>query len=66
MIESLVGSLLMGWETLFGILPTSCGKKKLQALGIEPELHLVATDCGIAKRGMEDPDYAEIDRLAAA
>jgi uncharacterized metal-binding protein len=43
-----------------------CGKKKLQALGIEPQLHLIATDCGIEKRGMEEPDYAEIERLAAA
>jgi uncharacterized metal-binding protein len=43
-----------------------CGKKKLQALGIEPDLHLIATDCGIEKRGMEEPNYVEIDRLAAA
>jgi uncharacterized metal-binding protein len=43
-----------------------CGRKKLQALGIEPQLHLIATDCGIEKRGMEEPDYAEIERLAAA
>jgi uncharacterized metal-binding protein len=43
-----------------------CGKKKLQALGIKPQLHLIATDCGIAKRGLEEPHFAEIERLAAA
>lgn len=43
-----------------------CGKKKLQALGVEPHLHLIATDCGIAKRGMEEPHYREIEHLAAA
>jgi len=43
-----------------------CGRKKLQALGIDPHLHLIATDCGIEKRGMEEPHYGEIERLAAA
>lgn len=43
-----------------------CGKKKLQALRVEPHLHLIATDCGITKRGMEEPNYAEIEQLAAA
>lgn len=43
-----------------------CGRKKLQALGIDPHLHLIATDCGIKKRGTEEPHYGEIERLAAA
>ncbi|MBN1194187.1 MAG: putative zinc-binding protein [Methanomicrobiaceae archaeon] len=43
-----------------------CGRKKLQALGIDPHLHLIATDAGIVKRGMDEPHYEEIERLAAA
>jgi len=43
-----------------------CGKKKLEALGVEPDLHLVATDCGIAKNGMAEPRFDEIERLSAA
>jgi len=43
-----------------------CGKKKVQALGIEPHLHIVATDCGIEKNGMAEPRFDEIERLAAA
>ncbi|MDD4568467.1 MAG: putative zinc-binding protein [Methanoculleus chikugoensis] len=43
-----------------------CGRKKVQALGIEPDLHLVATDCGIAKNGMAEPRFDEIERLSAA
>lgn len=43
-----------------------CGRKKLQALGVEPHLHIVATDCGIAKNGMAEPRFDEIERLSAA
>ena len=43
-----------------------CGRKKLQALGIDPHLHLIATDFGIEKRGLDEPHYGEIERLAAA
>lgn len=43
-----------------------CAWKKVQALGVEPDLHVVATDCGIEKRGMDEPHYAEIEHLAAA
>ena len=43
-----------------------CGKKKVQALGIEPHLHIVATDCGIEKNGMAEPRFDEIERLSAA
>jgi len=43
-----------------------CGRKKIQALGVEPHLHLVATDCGIEKNGMADPRFDEIERLSAA
>jgi len=43
-----------------------CGKKKVEALGVESHLHIIATNCGIAKRGVEDPHYVEIEQLAAA
>lgn len=43
-----------------------CGRKKVRALGIESHLHIVATDCGIAKNGMADPRFDEIERLASA
>ncbi len=43
-----------------------CGRKKVRALGVEPHLHLVATDCGIEKNGMAEPRFEEIERLAAA
>ncbi|MDD4568041.1 hypothetical protein L21_0694 [Methanoculleus chikugoensis] len=43
-----------------------CGRKKLRALGVEPHLHIVATDCGIVKNGMAEPRFDEIERLSAA
>ena len=43
-----------------------CGRKKLRALGVEPHLHIVATDCGIEKNGMVEPRFDEIERLSAA
>ena len=43
-----------------------CGKKKLRAVGIEPHMHIVATDCGIEKNGMADPRFDEIERLSSA
>jgi uncharacterized metal-binding protein len=43
-----------------------CGRKKLRALGIEPHLHIVATDCGIVKNGMSEPRFDEIEHLSAA
>ncbi len=46
--------------------PDCCGKKKVRALGVEPHLHIVATDCGIRKNGMAEPRFDEIERLSAA
>ncbi len=43
-----------------------CGRKKVRALGVEPHLHLVATDRGIVKNGMAEPRFDEIERLSAA
>jgi len=43
-----------------------CGMKKVRALGVEPHLHIIATDCGIEKNGTAEPCFDEIERLAAA
>ena len=44
----------------------ACALKKLRELGIEPDLHIVATECGIVKDGMAEPRFDEIERLAGA
>jgi len=41
-----------------------CALKKLRETGLEPDLHIVATECGIVKNGMEEPRFDEIERLA--
>jgi len=43
-----------------------CAGKRVRALGAEPDLHIIATDCGIEKNGMAEPRFDEIERLAAA
>ena len=43
-----------------------CGKKKIESLGISPDLQIIATDYGIKKRGMEEPVYSEIETLVSA
>jgi uncharacterized metal-binding protein len=43
-----------------------CGRKKVQALGIEPHLHIITTDCGIVKNGMAEPRFREIELVTAA
>lgn len=40
-----------------------CGVKKVQEQGYDPNIHLIATDYGITKAGMEDPRFDEIDIL---
>jgi uncharacterized metal-binding protein len=40
-----------------------CGRKKIHELGFEPDIHLIATDCGIIKSGMDDPGFDEIEHL---
>jgi uncharacterized metal-binding protein len=37
-----------------------CGAKIVRQAGFEPDLHLIATSCGITKRGMDEPDFDEI------
>lgn len=44
----------------------ACALRKLQGIGVEPDLHIVATGCGIAKGGMAEPQFDEIERLAGA
>jgi uncharacterized metal-binding protein len=44
----------------------ACALRKLRELGVEPDLHVVATECGIVKNGMAEPRFDEIERLAGA
>ncbi len=44
----------------------TCALKKLREIGVEPDLHVVATECGIVKNGMAEPRFDEIERLAGA
>jgi uncharacterized metal-binding protein len=43
-----------------------CAKKKLQALGVVADREVIATDLGVVKNGMADPEYSEIDLLVKA
>ena len=45
---------------------SACALRKLQGIGVEPDLHIVATGRGIAKGGMAEPQFDEIERLAGA
>ena len=40
-----------------------CGRKKVREHGYEPDIYLIATECGIIKNGMEDPRFDEIELL---
>jgi uncharacterized metal-binding protein len=40
-----------------------CGRKKVREQGHEPDIHFIATECGIKKNGMEDPRFDEIEHL---
>ncbi|WP_319577984.1 putative zinc-binding protein [uncultured Methanospirillum sp.] len=42
-----------------------CGRKKVKEHGFDPDIHLIATECGIVKNGMEDPRFDEIEHLTA-
>ena len=44
----------------------ACALKKLRENGVEPDLHIVATGCGIVKNGMAEPRFDEIEQLAGA
>ena len=45
---------------------SACALRKLRGIGVEPDLHIVVTECGIAKDGMAEPRFDEIERLAGA
>jgi uncharacterized metal-binding protein len=40
-----------------------CARRKLAAIGIEPDVHVVATAHGIEKNGMADVQYHEIEMI---
>lgn len=40
-----------------------CGRKKVQEHGFDPAIHLIATEWGIIKNGMEEPRFDEIEHL---
>jgi len=42
-----------------------CARKKLMEHGYEPDIHIIATECGIVKNGMEDPRFDEIELLTS-
>lgn len=42
-----------------------CGMKKIESLGLTPDMHIISTDCGILKRGTDDPSYDEIERIVS-
>ncbi|WP_245920457.1 putative zinc-binding protein [Methanospirillum stamsii] len=42
-----------------------CGRKKLKEHGYDPDIHIIATECGIVKNGMEDPRFDEIELLTS-
>ncbi len=43
-----------------------CATKKLTAAGLVPDVHIIATDLGIEKNGMEDVKYDEIETVVRA
>ena len=46
--------------------PDTCAAKKLRAAGIDPDLHINTTKCGIEKNGQADPCFSEISKFSAA
>lgn len=43
-----------------------CATKKLAAAGLVPDLHIIATELGIEKKGMGDVQYNEIEMVVCA
>lgn len=43
-----------------------CATKKLAAAGLVPDVHIIATELGIEKKGMGDVQYDEIERVVCA
>lgn len=42
-----------------------CGRKKVAEHGYSPDIHLIATECGVIKNRMEEPRFDEIEALYA-
>jgi uncharacterized metal-binding protein len=40
-----------------------CATKKLTAAGLVPDVHIIATELGIEKKGMGDVQYDEIEKV---
>lgn len=43
-----------------------CGRKKAEQCGLVPSCHVVATDCGVVKSGMDEPKFTDIEALYRA
>jgi uncharacterized metal-binding protein len=43
-----------------------CAKKKLSSSRISPDLHFIATELGVAKKGMGEVQYDEIENVVCA
>jgi uncharacterized metal-binding protein len=43
-----------------------CATKKLTAAGLVPDIHIIATELGIEKKGMAEVQYDEIEKLICA
>jgi uncharacterized metal-binding protein len=43
-----------------------CAAKKMKGSEIEPDIHIIATEHGIAKKGMVEVEFMEIERLIQA
>jgi uncharacterized metal-binding protein len=43
-----------------------CAKKKLSASSLVPHHHIIATELGIEKKGMDEVQYDEIGKVVAA
>ena len=44
--------------------PDCCSCKKLKHLDVEPDVHIIATDHSIEKKGMDDPLFTDINALS--
>lgn len=43
-----------------------CATKKLAAAGFSPDVHIIATELGIEKKGMGEVQYDEIEKVVRA
>lgn len=43
-----------------------CATKKLTAAGLMPDVHIIATELGIVKKGMDEVQYDEIETVVRA